>query len=296
VPDLELRAGDVSAEIDSRGGGIRALRVGDWDVIDGYESGAKPSGCRGQILAPWPNRLYQGRYHWQGAEYVVAVNDAASDSAIHGLVNTVEWQTEKHTERTAELSVLVPRSSGYPFEVRVRVHYELDDGGLRVALGAVNEGARAAPFGIGMHPYFRCGADADDTTVTVPVRSRLLLGPDWRPTTAEASFDGHLGRLGDRVLDDATRCADPPDRAPVQLDGPAGSLRIELGNTFGWLQLFTGDTLPSPERRRSIAIEPMTCPPHAFATSTDVITLEPGGSWADQWSLRWSPARHRPAG
>ena len=35
----------------------------------------------------------------------------------------------------------------------------------------------------------------------------------------------------------------------------------------------------------AIAIEPMTCPPNAFRTGTDVIRLEPGGSWRGRWGI-----------
>jgi aldose 1-epimerase len=48
--------------------------------------------------------------------------------------------------------------------------------------------------------------------------------------------------------------------------------------------IFTGDTLPDVNRR-SIAVEPMTCPPNAFRTGTDVITLEPGMSWTGTWGI-----------
>jgi aldose 1-epimerase len=50
--------------------------------------------------------------------------------------------------------------------------------------------------------------------------------------------------------------------------------------------LYTGDQLPDPsERRRSIAVEPMTCPPDAFRTGTGVIVLPPGGAVKTRWGL-----------
>ena len=43
---------------------------------------------------------------------------------------------------------------------------------------------------------------------------------------------------------------------------------------------YTGDTLdPVDRRRRGIAIEPMTCPPNALRTGTDLIRLDPGSLW-----------------
>jgi aldose 1-epimerase len=49
--------------------------------------------------------------------------------------------------------------------------------------------------------------------------------------------------------------------------------------------VFTGDALPDVNRR-SIAVEPMTCPPNAFRSGTDVITLEPGDAWSGSWGIR----------
>ena len=46
---------------------------------------------------------------------------------------------------------------------------------------------------------------------------------------------------------------------------------------FGHVMAYTGDTLEPPEaRRRAIALEPMTCPPDAFRSGTDVTVIRPG--------------------
>ena len=188
----------------------------------------------------------------------------------------------------------VPRLAGYPFDVTVRVRYRLETDTLAVVLSAENEGAEAAPFGVGMHPYFRCGAGADHTELRLPVRSRLILDDDLVPTGAFEGFHGPVGLIGARVLDAALR-VDPvedgdPGRAPTAtVAGPAGSVHLTLGPGFRWLVIFTGDTLPEPDRRRSVAVEPLTCPPNAFATGSDVITLRPGLPWNDHWRLHWTP-------
>ena len=48
--------------------------------------------------------------------------------------------------------------------------------------------------------------------------------------------------------------------------------------------LFTGDPLPDVSRR-SLAVEPMTCPPNAFRTGEAVIRLEPGESATGTWGI-----------
>jgi aldose 1-epimerase len=53
--------------------------------------------------------------------------------------------------------------------------------------------------------------------------------------------------------------------------------------------LFTGDPLPDV-RRRSLAVEPMTCPPNAFHSGDALIRLEPSSSFTSTWGI----ARGRP--
>jgi aldose 1-epimerase len=48
--------------------------------------------------------------------------------------------------------------------------------------------------------------------------------------------------------------------------------------------LFTGDPLPDVDRR-SLAVEPMTCPPNAFRTGEALIRLEPGDSTTGAWGI-----------
>ena len=48
--------------------------------------------------------------------------------------------------------------------------------------------------------------------------------------------------------------------------------------------LFTGDPLPDVARR-SLAVEPMTCPPNAFRTGRDLIHLAGGQSVSCRWGI-----------
>jgi len=59
---------------------------------------------------------------------------------------------------------------------------------------------------------------------------------------------------------------------------------------YRWLQVFTGDSLGPDRRRKAVAIEPMTCPPNAFATGEDVLVLEPGQAVTHTWGIQAGPA------
>jgi aldose 1-epimerase len=69
---------------------------------------------------------------------------------------------------------------------------------------------------------------------------------------------------------------------------PHGSSAVSVwaDAAFGWWQVFTGDSLEGERHRRSVAVEPMTCPPDAFRSGRDVIVLEPGQGWSGSWGIR----------
>jgi aldose 1-epimerase len=131
----------------------------------------------------------------------------------------------------------------------------------------------------------------DDAELTLPVRTALDLDGGL-PTGGTRPFDGAIGRVGDRVLDDALTglIRDGDGWARARISGPAGSVELALDGAWRWLQVYTGDTLPPDERRRSVAVEPMTCPPNALADGTDLVVLEPGGEWSGTFVLSWTPA------
>ncbi len=57
-----------------------------------------------------------------------------------------------------------------------------------------------------------------------------------------------------------------------------------MDDAYSHVMLFTGDSLPDVNRR-SVAVEPMTCPPNAFRTGDSVIRLEPGQSTTSRWGI-----------
>jgi aldose 1-epimerase len=95
-------------------------------------------------------------------------------------------------------------------------------------------------------------------------------------------------RLGDTQLDHAFTglARDFDGRAWARLSGDRAQVAFWAGEGYQWLQVFTGDGLEPDRRRRALAIEPMTCPPNAFASGTDLLILQPGDSVMHSWGLR----------
>jgi aldose 1-epimerase len=97
-------------------------------------------------------------------------------------------------------------------------------------------------------------------------------------------------RIGDAVLDttfgDIDYDADGGSAVTIASPHSAQSVTVWGDANFKWWQIFTGDTLHGARHRRSVAIEPMTCPPDAFRSGRDVIVLEPGQTWSASWGIR----------
>lgn len=293
--EATLAVEEARLAVDLRGGGLRALAVGGWDVVDGYAPGTVPAGRRGGVLLPWPNRLRDGRWHWRGADLQLDVASPEKPNASHGLLSWQPWSVLDRGAGVLTVGTVVEPRPGYPFRLAAALDYALFPDSLAVTVRVRNAGTGDAPFGAGMHPYLSVGATEDggigEAELTVPARTRLETDGGL-PTGGRAEFDGAVGRIGDRALDvpltDLDRDGD--GWARLRLRGPAGGLELAVDEAWPWLQVYTGDTLPEGQRRRSVAVEPMTCPPNALADGVDLVILEPGGEWAGTWTLSWTPA------
>ena len=83
---VELSVGDQRVVVVGFGGGLRRYSVGDESVLDGYSVVAMCGSGRGQLLAPWPNRVQDGSYEFAGESYQLALDEPERRNAIHGLV------------------------------------------------------------------------------------------------------------------------------------------------------------------------------------------------------------------
>ncbi|MFC7473501.1 aldose epimerase [Dankookia sp. GCM10030260] len=107
------------------------------------------------IMAPWTNRLDEGRLRVGGTDWYLPVNRPADATAIHGLVRDAAWTV---AEVRAGHAVLVQQgdaaAAGVPWHWQARLEVTLDVDGARLTLGLTNAGAEPFPFGCGWHPFF----------------------------------------------------------------------------------------------------------------------------------------------
>jgi aldose 1-epimerase len=285
---VEIRAGDHVAWIVEVGGGIRRYVAAGTDVLDGYGEDEICHSGRGQLLLPWPNRVRDGRYRFDGSERQLALTEPPTHNAIHGLVRWASWAVAARDDDRVTMAYALHPQPGYPHSLELTAEYRLDGRGLRVTTTAVNVGETRCPFGAGVHPYLAVpGPTVDTAVLRAPGRTRLVSDERGIPVGRErvdgTELDFRAGRtIGSTVLD---TCFTDLDRDP---DGRA---RVRVGDTELWLEdaypyvmLFTGDPLPDVARR-SLAVEPMTCAPNALQSGDGLLVLEPGETFSGSFGI-----------
>ncbi|MEI5674088.1 MULTISPECIES: aldose 1-epimerase family protein [unclassified Nocardioides] len=294
---FEIAAGGYRAVVTESGAALRLLTYGGRALVDGFGEQEQSSGGRGQLLAPWPNRVRDGQYTFGGVDHQLALTEPKRHNASHGLARWVAWTVQEHTAHSVALTYRLMAQTGYPWTVDLSVVYDLSADGLTVTQTATNTSDAEAPYASGAHPYLTVGAGPVDTLeLTMPAATRLLTDPErLLPTGREAvdgtPYDFRVARplravaLNDSFTDLAR---DSRGMATTVLRDPGSGLGVALwvDEHHPWLLLYTADDVATTARR-SIAVEPMTAPPDAFRSGDDLLVLGVAGSPDDEVSATW---------
>ncbi|MBV9849454.1 MAG: hypothetical protein JO250_07185 [Armatimonadetes bacterium] len=301
TPDTELTLthGPYALTVSPYGASLRGLTHDTEPVITGYHGEGGKVGGQGDVLIPFPGRVANGRYTFEGQTYQMPLNDKESPSAIHGFLRTQMWQAKEgavddsvifHTE-------LVPdQHPGYPFALSVAVTYALSDAGLTVSFTIENIGDGPAPVAAGFHPYFTAGSDhIDADTLHLPFDSYLEYD-GLLPTGKVLSVDGSPydfrqprpieGTAFNTCFAAPRRDVDGLCRIRLAAPGDARTRTVWLDSSLDYVVLYSGDPLPESHRRRSLAIEPMTCGSDAFNhPEWGLVALAPAQALTGSWGV-----------
>jgi aldose 1-epimerase len=292
----EISSGNHRAVITEVGATLRSFSVDGRDVVNGFGVQDKVSGGRGQNLIPWPNRIRDGRYTFDGTTQQLPLTEPARRNASHGLARYVPWVLVDHKADSVTNRIRIHPQPGWPGTLESTITHQLSQDGLTVTVEATNAGTTDLPFGYGAHPYLTVGeSTVDEVALTVPATSYLEVDDDrllplkLSPVEGTA-YDLREGRvLGSMSLDTAMTdlARDSDGRWRVRL--VLGDRFAELwgDETMRWTQVFTG----GPKRDLSVAVEPMTCGPDAFnagPTHDDMRVLAPGETFVGQWGISGS--------
>ena len=293
---IHIRRDGHHAVIVEVSGGVREYEVGGRRLLDGYGVDEMCTAARGQLLIPWPNRLRDGRYQFDGEEHQVPLSEPEKGNAIHGLLRWERWTVaERSDDRVVTEHTLLPRA-GYPFSLHMSAEYRVDREGLSSRVTATNPGRTPCPYGMGVHPYLHVGDETLELSwLEAPGATRLVNDERAIPTaTADVIGTPYDFRTARRILGTELDTAftdlhrDEQGRAWVRLWRGRRDCGVGLwmDEHYPYYMLYTGDSLPArARRRRSVGVEPMTCAPNAFASGAGLVTLAPGETMTSTWGI-----------
>lgn len=266
------------------------------NVLDGCESEwdleNAASAFKGVFLFPFPNRLRDGVWNWDGNTHSFPINETTHHHAHHGILHNRKFEIVE-TLATSEMALIHltfspdPLDKAFPFQYQIDIEFIVTDNeGLVVKTQVTNLGTSIMPFGFGWHPYFSSGSQLDDLIISFPEVVALDVDNRMIPTGTKMPYHvfDRPQRFGKTMLDTGFE-VNPCDVYRIQILDPAQKLKFSIWQEAGsdeyrFIQIYTH---PS---RKSIAIEPMTCSTNALQTLQDGIQfLEPGNSHKIDWGI-----------
>jgi len=236
---------------------------------------------RSCLLFPFPGRIPEGKYSFNGNNYQLPVNEEEKNNSLHGFVYNKSFKIDRE-EATNEFARLILSYNylgdlaGYPFPFKIIVEFTLSSTGMDLNIKVKNTGKVMMPVGCGWHPYFSFGEKVDKLLLELPVTDEIVLGDNLVPTGETRSYSSFVvpKLIGDKILDSSfvvkknkvsiTKLTSLEKNATINL------WQDSINNTYNYLQIYI------PPDRKSIAIEPVTCSANTFNTKVRLITLNPG--------------------
>lgn len=299
-----LRAGPYEAAVAGVGASLRSLTHAGRDLVVPFDADEVRPGYRGATLAPWPNRVVDGRYAFDGREHRLALTEPRRGHALHGLCLWADYAVVDEGASHVVLRCAIQPQDGYPWRVVVETTYTLSSEGLVQNVRARNDASARAPWGTAPHPYLVAGpGPLDEWALELPADRVLTVDDRLAPVSLEpvehdrARFDFRASRpIGAAEIDHAfsglVRDADGVTGVTLT-DREGRGVRMTWDAVCPWVQVHTAD-LPggagAPGHRIGLAVEPMTCAPDAFNSDrhrfdTGLIAIEPG-EWTPTASWR----------
>ena len=284
------------------------------ELTDGYRDEAEllaQDGVRAGLLAPFSNRVADGRYHHGGRDHDLLPGRIGDRTVYHGFAREAPFRlvSATTTANSARLllrstSIRPGRYAGYPFALDLDVEYTIGRRELGIEIRATNVGETTAPYASGWHPYFTLSRPRliDDLVLQIPAHTLIRTDASLIPLRGKEALlpldqcpdiDFRTPRrLGTAVIDAcfANLAPGPDGRTETVLSDPASGDALRVWQYGGYMHVFTGDTL-ARDRRASIALEPVEAPTDAYNRSehANVLSLEPGRQRGFRFGVTYLP-------
>lgn len=274
------------------------------DVIDAHPEfqygEQRPSSSGIPILFPFPNRIANARFQWEGVTYELPTDKTYHDNngnAIHGFCLDQPWRVIAQEETFAiaqfQLSIDGKHLLKYwPGDIFIEVKYEVRGATLRADFRIGNPGQTSVPWGLGTHPYFKVPlseqGSLQNCLIEAPATEEWVLEnclPTGEKRAIQKSHDLREGAWLDQLKADHVLSGLPEetDQYECLVMDEQGGLVIsqDYDSLFSELVVFT------PPNRNCVCLEPYTCVTNAInMTRKDVETglrVLPPGSEIKTW-------------
>jgi aldose 1-epimerase len=285
---INTRSGEFLSVIPAYGGNINELSLyknnrlhpliaGDSNTEQ--LSGKRNNAYRGAKLSPFPNRIKEGAYVFNGTRYALPKND--NIHALHGLIWNVPFTIKEQnvTEHTAQLILFKhyqKADPGFPFDYTIEIEYTLEDRQFSCQTNITNNSPMAIPIGDGWHPYLSTGSPIDELKLQLPSAKKIETNDSLIPTgryIRDTTFESAT-HIHNTLLDDCFEL-EPIERiVETLLIDEHKQLTLVLwqkvsSHGYNFVHVYT------PPDRQSIAIEPTSCAPDAFNNKNGLMVLDP---------------------
>lgn len=303
---VKLEGINASVEIALEGATLLSYNIpfNGMNIIDGFASPEEfeaARGARSWIMAPFANRIKDGKYSFNGKEYHLKPIPPRTE-VIHGFTSYENFSIKHKTVEPEFAKVILECNSirkgkyeGYPFDINIFVEYTLSEGSLNIKVTAENMGEEDAPFFTGWHPYFRTSLDEgiEHLILNIDAESIIKVDDNFIPLEDENAFTevdkSGLDFSSDRSVEErringkeinhcfANLKLNDEGLAQASVYDPKNGLKILVYQKGGVTLVFTGDSL-AQRARKSIAIEPMQAVTNSFNRDDfkEVILIKPG--------------------
>ncbi len=278
-------------------------------VSPGLYDEIKPTRSGFPILFPFPNRIREGKFSWEGKNYQLALGDPSGQNAIHGFACHSPWRVVDSGSSSEEAWIRgefspvqdAPETfSLWPTQYTLQICYRLKANALQVQALITNPDNKPLPFGMGFHPYFRLPDSEEKSFVQVGANQYWEL-QESLPTKTRLNAVGRTDlskpkKILNLQLDDVlTDLADlsPGNPHPENmrnlaiLSGEEGKTRVEVWADPAYREM----VVFIPPHRQAICLEPYTCTTDAInlqqkGENAGLLILDPGERWSANLEIR----------
>lgn len=297
-----IRHNDYEATITQLGATLRRFTWRNTDIVVPLGADDLISCCHGQILIPFPNRVADATYQFEGVTYTLPIDEHERKTALHGYGYRAYWELLSCTTNQVSLVWRAPNMNGYPFDIVTVATWQLDDQGIHLTLSTSNHGANNAPWAAAIHPWLCNGlqgyGDEIDALnaqcrLRLPAKTHVCVNDYLIPIGTEnvegTRFDlRNNPLLVNQPFDDAWTDLDRDDSGwTTATFTRADGLQINVqGDTsITSFQVCTGTGFPANQHPCGVAVEPQTAYANAFNTGTDLTIIPPEATVVNEFRI-----------